>query len=207
MADHEKDITTLLEDVRTIKTILQNEDAPFPRVWRAMGTASGAIALAALLQYFVPFFRDLDFDGRVLWLWLPGFCLCFPTVLVILYREIGRSGKRFLGQGRFRHVLFARFVIPPAALVLIWVSSRNTAFPMEGVFLLIVAIWQTAVEQVLPRGFRTIPLGFLILGLIELGLRLAGPEVTLLNALLTAGAISYAGVLFWVQDRGKAGGR
>ena len=205
MTEHDRELTTLLDDVRTIKDILQNQDAPFPRVWKGMWLVSPAIAVAGLLQYFVPFFRDLDFDGRLVWLWLPGFCLLSPVFFVILSREIGRTGKKFLGQGRIRHLLFARFIIPPAALVLICVSSRNSAFPLEGVYLLIVSIWQTAIEQALPRGFRTVPLAFFALGLVELGLRLAGPEVVLVDVLMTAGAIFYAGFLFRSQDRRKAG--
>ncbi len=207
MADRDKDLETLLDDVRTIKGILQNEDAPFPQVWKAMWLVSPAIVVAGLLQYFVPFFRGLDFDGRALWLWLPAFCLVVPFFAVILYREIHRSGKKFLSQGRIQHLLFARFVIPPAALVLVWVSSRNAAFPMEGTFLIVLSIWQTAIEGALPRGFRPVPVVFLIVGFLELGLRLAGPEVVLADVLLTAGAISYAGLLFWLQDKRRAGGQ
>ncbi len=206
MADQEKDLATLLEDVRTIKKILQNEDAPFPRVWRVLWSVAAAITLAGLLQYCVPFFRNLDFDGKMAWLWLPAFCLLFPIMLFLLVREISKTGKKFLGQGRFQHLLFARFVVPPAALVLIWVSSRNPVFPMEGVCLLIIAIWQTVIEQALPRGFRLVPLGFLVLGLTELGLRLSGPEVVLADVLLTASAVFYAGFLFLTQERRKAGG-
>ena len=206
MADRE-DLETLLDDVRTIKDILQNEDAPFPHVWKALWVVSSAVAAAGLFQYFVPFFRDLDFDRRLLWLWFPAFFLVVPFFAVILYREIRRSGKKFLSQGRFQHLLFARFVIPPAALVLIWVSSRNTAFPMEGVVLVVIAIWQTAIEAALPRAFRPVPVIFLTLGFLELGLRLAGPEVVLVDVLLTAGAIFYGGLLFWFQDQRRAGGR
>lgn len=201
------DLQTILDDVKTIKSILQSTDAPLPRVWRALWSAAGAILLAGLVQYFVPFFRSLDFDARMYWLWIPGFCLFFPVILAILYREISRTGKKFLGQGRIRHLLFARFVVPPAALVLVWVSSRNQVFPMEGVCLLIIAIWQTVIEQALPPGFRLVPVGFLTLGLIELGLRLAGPEIVLLNIVLAAAAIFYAGALFREQDHGKVGGR
>lgn len=206
MADQKKDLETLLEDVKTIKEILQNEDAAFPRVWRALWSAAAAILVAGGLQYFVPFFRNLDFDGRMYWLWLPAFCLFFPLILVILCREISRTGKKFLGQGRIQHLLFARFVVPPAALVLIWMSSRNPAFPMEGTCLLVLSIWQAVIAQALPREFRLVPLGFLLTGLVELGMRLAGPEVILFDIALTSAAIFYGGWLFRAQDRRKAGG-
>jgi len=196
MPDREKDLSTLLDDVKTIKTILQNEDAPFPRMWVAVWTVSPVLAVVGLVQYFVPFFRDQDFDGRFLWLWLPGFCLMFPLVLGFLYREIGRTGKKFLGQSRVRHVLFIRFVIPPAALVLIWILSRQPVYSLEGSVLLVAAIWMTAVEQVFPTVFRIVPVGFLALGLVELGFRWTGPEVTLVDILLVSGMLAYAGVLF-----------
>ena len=206
MADHEKELNTLLEDVRTIKTILQNQDAPLPRVWRAAFVASAALALVGLIQYFVPWFRSLDFDGRVLWLWFPAFLVVFPSILILLYREMHRTGKKFLGQGRIRHILFARFVIPPAALVVLWVSSRNPVFGMEGISLLVVSMWQTAIEQALPEDFRIAPLGFLGLGLVELALGWRGPEIVLLNVLLTSAAVAFAAFLFLVQERRQSGG-
>lgn len=203
------DLQTILDDVKTIKSILQNEDAPFPKIWRLTWIGATALTLVGLLQYFVPFFRDLDFDGKAFWLWLPAFCLMFPILVILLYRDLGRTGKKFLNQGRFRHILFARLIIPPAALVIVWVSSRNPVFPVEGIFLLVCAIWQTAVEQALPKDFRSVPLLFLFLGLVEVGMKWAGPEVTLVNVLLTAGAIAYAGFLFRLQaqhaDKGKPG--
>jgi len=198
------DLSTLIEDVKIIKNILQNEDAAFPRIWRLVWGAATAIALAGLLQYFVPFFRAMDFDGRLLWLWFPGFCLVFPLGLVFLYTEVRRTGSRFLGQGRFRHLLFARFVIPPAALVLLWTASRNPVFSLEGTFLLIAAIWLTAIEQAVPNPFRIVPLGFLTLGLIELGFHLTGPETTLVNTLLVSGALTFAGLLFWTNEKRRA---
>jgi len=199
MTDQEKDFATLLEDVRTIKSILQNEDAPFPRMWVVAWTLAPVIALAGLLQYFVPFFRNQGFDGNFLFLWLPAFCVLFPLVIAFLYREIGRTGKGFLGQGRFRHLLFARFVIPPAALVLIWLLSRHPVLSLEGSVLLVFSIWLTAVEQVFPALFRVVPLGFLALGLVELGFGITGPETTLADVLLVAGALTFVGFLFRAQ--------
>jgi len=201
--DRDPDLSTLMDDVKTIKAILQNEDAPFPRMWRAVWTVSPVLVVIGLLQYFVPFFRELNFDGRFLYLWLPAFCVLFPVVLVFLYREMGRTGKKFLGQARVRHVLYIRFVIPPAALVLIWLLSRQPMYSLEGAVLLVAAIWMTAVEQVFPAVFRVVPFGFLTLGLVELGFGLTGPEVTLADILLVAGTLAFAGVLF----RRQAGGR
>lgn len=189
------ELKTILEDVKTIKSILQNQDAPFPQVWKALYTAAAALATVALLQYFVPFFRDLDFDGRVLWLWLPGFLITFPVVLAILYRELGRVGRGVLVQARVRHVLFARFVVPPGALIVLWTASRNPNFGVEGVALILVSIWQTVLEQIVPPGFRFVPPAFLVLGCAELALGWTGPEVVLFNILLTAGAVVFAATL------------
>lgn len=199
MTDQERDFATLLDDVKTIKSILQNQDAPLPRMWVVAWTVGPAIALAGLLQYFVPFFRNQTFDGNFLFLWLPGFCVLFPLVLLFLYREIAHTGKKFLGQARVRHVLFARFVIPPAALVLIWLLSRHAVYSLEGSVLLVIAIWMTAIEQVFPPVFRVFPLGFLTLGLVELGFGVTGPEVTLIDTLLVAAFLTFVGFLFRQQ--------
>ena len=207
MEDRETDLATILDDVKTIKSILQTQDAPLPELWKAAIVVSPAILLAGLLQYFVPFFRNLDFDGKLLWLWVPGVCAVFPVILAILYFEIRRTGKGFLGQSRIRHLLFARFIIPPAAVVLVWVSSRNAVFPTEGVVMLVAAMWQTAVEQALPPGFRPIPFVFLTLGLVELGFRITGPEPTLFNVVMVSAALGYAGFLFRIQSSRSAGGR
>jgi len=201
MNEPDKTLETLLEDVKTIKTILQNEDAPLPRVWIPAWTGATAVFVAGLLQYFVPFFRDLDFDGKLLWLWLPGACLFFPFLLTFLYREMDRTGKKFLGQGRVRHLLYARFVVPPAALVLIWLASRNTAFSLEGTILIVVAIWQTVIEQLLPEDFKSVPFVFLGVGLLELGFNFRGPEATLFNVVLVAATIGFAAFLFRRQYR------
>jgi hypothetical protein len=195
------ELKTILDDVKTIKSILQNQDAPFPQVWKALYAASGALAAAGLLQYFVPFFRDLDFDGRILWLWLPGFFITFPLILAILYRELGRSGRGVLVQARVRHLLFARFVVPPGALVVLWTASRNPAFGVEGVALILVAIWQTVLEQIIPPGFRFVPPTFLALGCAELALGWRGPELVLFNILLTAGAVVFAATLLRAQPQ------
>jgi len=202
MSDQEKDFATLLDDVKTIKSILQNQDAPFPRVWVVAWVVGPLMAVAGLVQYFVPFFQNQSFDHNFLYLWLPAFCVLFPLVLVFLYREIGRTGKRFLGQARVRHVLFARFVIPPAALVLIWLLSRHPIYSLEGSVLLVIAIWLTAVEQILPPVFRLFPVGFLALGVVELGFGVTGPEVTLFDTLLVASSVTSVGFLFR-QQRAK----
>jgi len=195
VAEPEKDLTTLLEDVKTIKAILQNEDAPFPQVWKGLYTVATALAVVGLVQYLVPFFRDLDFDGKVLWLWLPGVLIMAPVVLAILHRELNRAGRGVLSQARVRHVLFARFVIPPGALVLMWVGSRNPVFGLEGVSLVLVAIWQTALEQILPEEFHFVPLLFLGGGIVELLVGWRGPEVILANVAFVVAALVYAATL------------
>jgi hypothetical protein len=205
VSDREKDLSTILEDVQTIKNILTNQDAPFPQVWKALYTAASTLILVALIQYFVPFYRLMDFDGLVLWLWLPGFCLLFPTVLAILLHELKVSGKGVLSQARVRHLLYARWVVPPAILVILWTASRNPVFAMEGVALILVAVWQTVLEQILPPGFRFIPPTFLALGVIELLLNARGPEVVLLNILITAGAVVFAATLLRRSVRKDAG--
>lgn len=207
MAETEKDLATLLEDVKTIKAILQNEDAPFPQVWKALFTVATALTVVGLLQYFVPFFRALDFDGLVLWLWLPAALIMAPILLTILHRELNRTGRKILSQARVRHILYARFVIPPGALVLLWVGSRNTIFGLEGVSLILVAIWQTALEQILPEDFHFVPLLFLGLGIIELLFGWRGPEVVLANVLLVVAAVAYAGTLLRNATAKAAGGR
>lgn len=195
MAEPNPNLEALLEDVKTIKSILQNQDAPFPQVWKALYTAASALTVVALVQYFVPFYRVMDFDGLALWLWLPGVCVVAPVILAILLRELKISGKRVLGQARVRHVLYARWVVPPALLIALWTASRNQAFGVEGVSLLLIAVWQTVLEQILPDSFKVLPPAFLALGVAELVLNARGPEVVLLNLLLLAGALAFAATL------------
>lgn len=205
MAEQDRDLATLLEDVKTIKSILTAQDAPFPQVWKALYTAAAAVTTVGLLQYFLPFYRTLDFDGLLLWLWLPGFCGMFPVVLTILLRELKVSGKAVLAQSRMRHLLYVRWVVPPALLTVLWTASRNPVFAPEAVFLLLAAVWQTVLEQMLPRGFRAVPFVFLGLGIVELVLGVRGPEVVLGNILLTAAAIVYAATLLRQSLRAEAG--
>lgn len=195
MPEQDRDLTTLLEDVKTIKSILTTQDAAFPQVWKALYMAATALTLVGFLQYFIPFYRGLDFDGLVLWLWLPGFCLMFPLILTILLRELRVTGKAVLAQSRIRHLLYARWVVPPAFLTILWTASRNPVFAPEAVALLLIAVWQTVLEQMLPRGFRSIPFVFLSLGIVELVLGMRGPEVVLGNILLTAAAVFLAATL------------
>jgi len=202
----EPELQTLLDDVKTIKAILQNQDAPFPRVWKALYTAGAAVLTAALLQFLVPFYRALDFDGLVLFLWLPGFLVMLPVILAILHQELKRSGRGVLGQARVRHVLYARFIVPPGALVVIWAASKNPVVGVEGVAMILIAIWQTALEQILPQGFRFVPFCFLALGLAEILFGWKGPEITLLNLVLVAATVFYAATLLRVQHLKTPGG-
>lgn len=202
MQDDNRDLATLLEDVKTIKSILQSEDAPLPRMWVVAWIVGPVMAVGGLIQYFVPFYRDQNFDGLLLWLWVPVFCVLFPGILLFLAREIGKTGKKFLGQSRVRHLLFARFVIPPAALILVWLLARHPTYSLEGAVFLVIAIWLTAIEQVFPPPFRSVPVGFLALGLLELSFQATGREVTLFNTLLLAGNFGLVGLLFrWQQAR------
>ena len=205
MSDREKDLSTLLEDVKTIKSILTNQDAPFPQVWKALYTAAAALITVGLLQYFVPFFRQLDFDGLILWLWLPGACILFPIVLAILLHELKVTGKGVLSQARIRHLLYARWVVPPAILIVLWTASRNPVFGLEGISLLLIAVWQTVLEQIVPPGFRTLPPTFLAIGTLELLVNARGPEVVLLNIFLTAGAILWTATLLRQSQNKDAG--
>jgi len=200
-------LETLIQDVKTIKAILQTEEAPYPRVWILAWTAASLLSVLALVQYFVPVFRTLDVDHLILFLWLPAIVVCLPLGLAFLYREIGTRGKQFLSQSKVRHLLFARFVVPPAALVLFWTASRNTAFSLEGTFLLLGSMWLTVVEQLVPNDFRIVPLAYLALGLLELGFDFRGPETTLFNTLLVAATLGFGGFLFRRRDRPRWGGQ
>jgi|GEM_PF-3234004 len=196
MHDQDRDIATLLDDVKTIKAILQNEDAPLPRVWIIAWVVAPVVAVLGLVQYVVPFYRTGGFDTAFLWLWLPMFCVGLPLVLGFLAHEVAHRGRRFLGQSRVRHLLFARFLIPPAAVALIWLLARHPSFSLEGSVLLVVSIWLTAVEQVFPWPFRFAPVGFLVLGLVELVFQLTGPEVTLVDTWLFAANVGVVGLMF-----------
>ena len=64
LAEQDKDLATILEDVKTIKSILLNTDAPLPPVWRLIYfIAFPAIVLIGLLKFFVPALAGLTFLG------------------------------------------------------------------------------------------------------------------------------------------------
>jgi hypothetical protein len=199
--DPNHDLATLLDDVKTIKAILTNQDAAFPKVWKALYTVAVALAVVGLVQYFVPFYHGRDFDGLVIWLWGPAVVVMFPVVITILLRELNAAGRAILGQSRVRHLLYARWVAPPAILTVLWTAARNPVFGVEGVSLLLVALWQTFLEQVLPDGFRALPPTFLALGIVELAFNLRGPEVVLFNVLLVAGALVVAATLLRLNQK------
>lgn len=204
MPDQDRDLATLLDDVKTIKAILTNQDAPFPRVWKALYTVAAALTVVGLVQYFVPFYHGRDFDGLVVWLWGPAAVVLFPIVLAILLRELKASGRGILGQARVRHLLYARWVAPPAILIVLWTASRNPVFGVEGVSLCLIAVWQTLLEQMAPDGFRVLPPTYLALGILELALGWRGPEVVLANVLLVAGALVVAATLLRHAHRNRA---
>lgn len=204
MPNQEKDLATLLEDVKTIKSILTNQDAPFPHVWKALYTVAVALTTVGLVQYLVPFYQPMDFEGRVVWLWGPVALVLFPIVLAILLRELRAAGLGILGQARVRHLLYVRWVAPPAILIVLWTASRNPAFGVEGVSLLLIAVWQSFLEQIVPAHFRLVPPLFLALGVVELAFNLRGPEVVLANVLLTAGALVLAATLLWLTQAKSA---
>jgi len=123
--------------------------------------------------------------------WRDSSSTSFPSS-VTRTSTVNSSGSGFPGSAWSSP---SPFIVPPAALVLVWILSRSPQRSLEGALLVLISIWVTAIEQVFPPAFRAVPIGFLTLGLFEYGFAVTGPEVTLANILLIATAITSAGYL------------
>ena len=201
-----RDLATILEDVKTIKAILQNQDAPLPPVWRLIYFfAFPGLLLIAALKFFVPELSVMPFADTVLWLWLPVMLVVAALAGVRISYYLKTTGTRFMAQSRIQIFLYTRMILVPAVLTLGYLLSLTPLFSMDGAMAVLVAVGVTQVTVVLPRVFRVAPVLFLVWGWTELLLNLRGPIWTLVNTL------AVAGTLFWVasllkqgEDRGEA---
>lgn len=189
----EPDFEALMADVKTIKSILQAQDAPFPAVWKAIyGVAAPGILLGGLIKLLVPAVAALDFLATLGWLWTPLFTVMIAAIVLIMRRELPRSGTGFLAQGRVRILIYTRFVVGPAVLTLAYLLSLNPVVSLEGALLVLLAVGMMDIVALLPESFALVPFLFLCGGLAELILNLQGPWWTFAN---TAG---FALTLTWV---------
>ena len=100
------ELQTILEDVRTIKSILQATDTPLPPVWHLLyWVASPALVLIGVLKFFVPTLAAMSFLDTLLLLWLPVLAVVALIVVVLVSRDIRRTGTGFLAQGRVQTFL------------------------------------------------------------------------------------------------------
>ncbi len=190
------DFKTILEDVRTIKSILQATDAPLPPVWYLIyWVASPALVLIGLLKFFVPVVAALSFLDTLLWLWTPVMCVVVLIVVLRVMRDIRRVGTRFLAQSRIQIFLYTRLIVVPAVITLGYLLSLNNAYSLEGAMLILVAVGMTQVIVLVPGVFRAVPLVFLFGGFIELLLNLRGPLWTLVNTWAVAATLAFVGSL------------
>ena len=180
----EPELQTILDDVRTIKSILQATDAPLPPVWRLLYfVAVPGIVLIALLKYFVPDLAGLSFIDTILWLWIPVLSLVGVIIAVQVTRDVKKTGTRFLAQGRIQVFLYTRFILAPAILTLGYLLSLNPSYSMDGAMAVLFAVGMTQVVVLVPRAFKALPFVFLFGGWAELALNLTGPIWTLTNTL------------------------
>lgn len=192
----EPELQAILDDVRTIKSILQNTDAPLPPVWRLIYfVAVPGIVLAGLLKFFVPALAVLPFIETVLWLWMPILTAVALIVAFQVARYLKKTGTRFLAQGRIQVFLYTRFILVPAILTLGYLLSLNPAYSMDGAMALLFAVGMTQVVVLMPKEFRALPFVFLFGGWAELALNLSGPAWTLTNTLAAASAFFLIGSL------------
>ena len=190
------DLQTILEDVKTIKSILQSTDAPLPPVWHLLyWVASPALVLIGLLKFFVPTLTPLSFLDTLLWLWVPVFCVLAIVVFFRVSRDIRRTGTRFLAQGRVQAFLYTRLILVPAILTLGYLLSLNSSYSLEGAMLILIAVGMTHLVVLTPQTFRLVPLVYLFSGILELALNLRGPGWTLGNTLFVAAGIAFVGSL------------
>jgi len=184
----EPELQTILNDVRIIKNILQNTDAPLPPIWRQIYfVAVPALSLVAVLKFFVPALAVLSFLDTLLWLWLPVMGCAALIVAVQVRRDLQKTGTRFLAQTRIRVFLYTRLILVPAVVTLGYLLSLNPAYSTEGAMAVLVAVGLTQVAMLTPPEFKILPVVFLFAGLAELVLNFRGPWWTLINTLAVAG--------------------
>ena len=190
------ELQTILEDVRTIKSILQATDTPLPPVWHLLyWVASPALVLIGVLKFFVPTLAAMSFLDTLLWLWLPVLAVVALIVVVRVSRDIRRTGTGFLAQGRVQTFLYTRFILAPAVATLGYLLSLNPAYSLEGALLVLVAVGLTQVVVLVPRTFKAVPFVYLFGGFLELLCNLRGPWWTLANTLVAAGGLAFVGSL------------
>jgi hypothetical protein len=200
------DFKSILEDVRTIKSILQATDAPLPPIWYLMyWVASPALVLIGLLKFFVPPLAAMSFLETLLWLWAPVLTLVILIVAIKVMLDIRRVGTRFLAQGRIQTFFYTRLIVAPTVVTLGYLLSLNTSYSLEGAMLILVAVAVTEVIVLVPGVFRPVPLVFLFGGFVELILGLRGPLWTLVNTWAVAATLAFVGSLLQKnEDRPEA---
>jgi len=205
--EKERDLATILEDVKTIKSILQNQDAPLPPVWRLLYfVAVPMLVIAALLKFFVPALAAMSFMDTFLWLWLPALSLVAIVVASGVAYYLRKRGKRFLAQGRVQVFLYTRLVLAPAILTVGYLLSLNPSFSMDGAMAVLIAMGMMQVVVLMPGAFRPLPFFFLFGGWAELAFDLRGGLWTLINTLSMATAMAWIAFLLQrgeehVEDR------
>jgi len=196
MEGERRDLETLMDDVKTIKAILLNADAPLPPVWRLVYfVAVPALVVVALVKFFVPAVSALSFVDTALWLWVPSLSLVGVVVVVRIRHYLKQSGTRFMAQNRIRVFLYTRLVLAPAVFTVGALLSLNPAYSMDGAMLVLGAIGLTQLVLITPRVFRVAPLVLLFAGWAELIFDLRGPVWTLANTLAVATILWWVGAL------------
>jgi hypothetical protein len=194
--EKERDLATILEDVKTIKAILQNQDAPLPPVWRLLYfVAVPMLVVVSLLKFFVPSLAVLSFIDTFWWLWLPALSLVAIIVGSGVAYYLRKRGKRFLAQGRVQIFLYTRLVLAPAILTVGYLLSLNPSFSMDGAMAVLIAMGMTQVVVLMPWSFRPLPFLFLFGGWAELAFDLRGGLWTLINTLSLATAMAWIAFL------------
>jgi hypothetical protein len=188
--EKERDLATILEDVKTIKAILQNQDAPLPPVWRLIYFVGfPALVLVAGLKFFVPALAAMSFLDTVLWLWAPVFAVAAIIISFRVSAYLKKTGTRFMAQGRVQIFLYTRLILAPGIITAGYLLSLNAQYSLDGAMAVLAAVGVTQVIALLPRQFKFIPFIFLFGGWIELGLNLRGPIWTLVNTLSIAATV------------------
>jgi hypothetical protein len=194
--DKSRDLATILEDVKTIKAILQNQDAPLPPVWKLLYfVAVPTLVLVSLLKFFVPALAAMSFIDTFLWLWLPLLALVAVIIATGMVFYLRKRSKRFMAQGRVQIFLYTRLILAPAILTVGYLLSLNSTYSMDGAMAVLIAMGMTQVVVLMPREFRPLPFVFLFGGWAELAFDLRGAVWTMVNTLSMATAMAWIGFL------------
>lgn len=195
------DLDQVKSDLRLIRNLLTVGDSKFPFTWSLLPTMGGLIAVAMLLYYFIPGWKEQTADQLVITFWLPVIASLFAVGFAFYLVRLRKAGRIVL-IGPLRDLFFARYFIGPVLFFFVWILRNDQQ--SAALTLMAFAALQGMTSFVLPKAFRVLPTATLTIAIVEYLLKANGPEVILFNGLFTALAFVYAGLTVRHEQKSTA---